>query len=279
MGAGGAGGEGLESPMLNLSGLSNRSLLGKAARLPLRLVPGWMELRILQGPLKGKRWVAGSSNHGCWLGSYEFDKQKELAAALRPGMTCYDVGANVGFYSLLFSELVGASGAVVAFEPVPRNCRFLRRHLAINKCHNVVVQELALGDWDGAARFDEGPGNSQGRLSESGIMDVTCARIDTLIANGAIAPPYLMKMDVEGAEAAVLKGGAEVLSRYKPTIFLATHGKQVHWECCRFLGELGYDLTPIGGRALETCDELVARPAVPSAPKAQADPSYLRRLH
>jgi FkbM family methyltransferase len=220
-----------------------------------------MQVRIVQGPLRGKRWVAGSSNHGCWLGSYEFDKQREIAATVRPGMTCYDIGANVGFYTLLFSELAGARGAVVAFEPTPRNCRFLRRHVSINGCGNVAVQELALGNFDGVTRFDEGVDTSQGHLSATGSLAVRCARIDTLIAAGAIAPPDVMKIDVEGAEAAVLAGGAEVLARCKPTIFLATHGKQVHLECCRFLSALGYRLAPIGGAAIETCDEIVARPS------------------
>jgi len=224
-----------------------------------------MEVRVVQGPLRGKRWIAGSSNHGCWLGSYECDKQKDLAAAVRPGMVCYDVGANVGFYTLLFSELTGIRGTVAAFEPLPRNCRLLRRHLSLNGCANVVVHELALGDLDGMARFDDAAGHTQGHLSAAGVLEVRCARIDTLVAAGAIAPPDLMKMDVEGAEAAVLKGAAEVLSRYKPAIFLATHGRQVHVECCRFLSGLGYDLAPIGGAALETCDEIVARAIRPQA--------------
>ena len=245
--------------MLNLSGLSNRSLLGKAIRLPLRLVPDWMEVRIVQGPLRGKRWVAGSANHGCWLGSYEFGKQQEIAATVRPGMICYDIGANVGFYTLLFSELAGARGVVVAFEPTPRNCRFLRRHVSINGCANVAVQELALGNFDGVTHFDEGVDASQGHLSATGSLAVRCARIDTLIAAGAIAPPDVMKIDVEGAEAAVLAGAAEVLARCKPTIFLATHGEQAHSECCRILSRLGYDAAPLTGSAIEECDEIVAR--------------------
>lgn len=227
--------------------------------MPLRLVPGWMEVRVMQGPLKGKRWVAGSSSHGCWLGSYEFDKQREIAAAVRPGMTCFDIGANVGFYTLLLSQLAGPEGAVVAFEPVPGNCRFLRQHVKMNSCGNVAVQELALADLDGIARFDTTADSSQGHLSALGSLSVNCARMDSLIAAGAISPPNLMKVDVEGAEAAVLQGAVEVLARHKPVIFLATHGPRPHRECCRLLDRLGYRLAPINGTSLENCDEIVAR--------------------
>lgn len=245
--------------MLDLSGISNRSFVGRALRLPLRLIPDCMEVRIIQGPMRGKRWVAGSSNHGCWLGSYEFAKQREIAAAVRPGMVCFDIGANVGFYTLLFSELGGPQGSVVAFEPVPENCGFLRRHVSLNRCHNVVVQELALADFDGTARFDATHSSSEGHLSDAGSLVVRCARIDSLIAAGKIAPPDLMKVDVEGAETAVLEGAAKLFARRKPIIFLATHGERPHAECCRLLKQLGYRLTPLNGPPLETCDELVAR--------------------
>ena len=52
--------------MVNLSGVSNSKFVGRVLRLPLRLIPTEAEVRILQGPLRGKRWIAGSSNHGCW---------------------------------------------------------------------------------------------------------------------------------------------------------------------------------------------------------------------
>lgn len=93
--------------MINFSGISDSKFVGRALRLSLRLVPEQAKVRILQGALQGKRWIAGSSNHGCWLGSYEAAKQRKMTGLVRPGMVCWDVGANVGFYTLLFAELVG----------------------------------------------------------------------------------------------------------------------------------------------------------------------------
>lgn len=247
--------------MFDFSGISNQSFLGRAARFPLRFVPDRTELRILQGPLKGKRWIAGSSNHGCWLGSYELQKQREMAVAVHPGMVSFDIGANVGFYTLLLSKMVGPRGSVIAFEPVPRNCDFLRRHVAINRCTNVLVQELAVADFDGIAYFDPTQSSSQGHLTERGSLRVTCAQIDSLVAADEIPPPHIMKIDVEGAELAVLEGASRVLARNKPMIFLATHGEQAHDACCRKLGRMGYRLAPVTGATLATCDEIVAVPA------------------
>lgn len=97
--------------MINFSSISSSKFIGRMLRLPLRLVPRELEVRILQGPLRRKRWIARSSEHGCWLGSYEAAKQERMIEFVRPGMVCWDVGANVGFYTLLLAELVGGAGS------------------------------------------------------------------------------------------------------------------------------------------------------------------------
>src|SRR5688572_25202486 len=117
---------------MNFSGLSNQSLAGKILRQPLKLIPPGTHVRILQGRLRGKRWIAGSSTHGCWLGSYESDKRQLFESSITPGDVVFDIGANVGFYTLLASDLVGSSGHVYSFEPVPRNIEFLNEHLSLN---------------------------------------------------------------------------------------------------------------------------------------------------
>src|SRR5689334_1113570 len=104
-------------PMINFSTLSRQGILGRAARLPLRLIPSGARMPVLQGPLKGMRWTAGAHTHGCWLGSYELSKQQLFARTLKPGGVLYDIGANAGFYTLLGSRLLGPEGRVYAFEP------------------------------------------------------------------------------------------------------------------------------------------------------------------
>src|SRR6266568_1109680 len=86
---------------INFSALPVGSRTGRILRTFLRLVPREMVVPVLQGRLRGARWIVGSSTHGCWLGTYESPKQHAFAAALRPGDLVVDAGANAGFYTLL----------------------------------------------------------------------------------------------------------------------------------------------------------------------------------
>src|SRR5436853_6940153 len=104
---------------VNFSKVGRGSIVGRMGRAALGLVPKRAVGPILQGELKGCKWVVGSSIHGCWLGSFEFEKQQLFRQYVKPGMTVYDIGANVGFYTLLSSRLAGSEGAVYSFEPLP----------------------------------------------------------------------------------------------------------------------------------------------------------------
>ena len=243
--------------MINFSGVSGSKLAGRAMRLPLRLIPDSAVVRILQGPLRGKRWIAGSSNHGCWLGSYELLKQKRVIELVRPGMVCWDIGANVGFYTLLFAEVAGPRGKVFAFTPLPGNIDLLRRHIRMNGFGNVRVLAGALGGFDEDVRFDPGPGTSMGHIASEGSLKVACWRADTLLATGEVEAPDIIKIDVEGAEAEVLRGARRAMERH-PVIFLATHGEKVHGECVKLLLASGYEVRALDGGPPEGTDEIAA---------------------
>jgi FkbM family methyltransferase len=243
---------------MNSSELSRNTLLGKIARLPLALVPREMVVPILGGRLRGKRWIAGSAIHRCWLGFYECGKQQQISREVRPGTVFHDVGANVGLYSLLAAELVGP-GRVFAFEPVPRNLAYLRKHLALNRVANVEVLGVALSDTNGCARFEIEQTGFMGRLSGDGGITVPTATLDSLVEGGKVLPPNYVKMDIEGAELLALRGARETFQRYRPVLFLATHGCQVHSECCRLLESWGYECRPLQGDSLGDLREVVAR--------------------
>ncbi|MRS05344.1 FkbM family methyltransferase, partial [bacterium] len=85
---------------MNFSAIPDNSI-GKLLRVILKLIPAGTQVRIIQGRLKGRKWIVGSSVNGCWLGSYELDKQKLIEKTIQPGEVVYDLGANVGFYTLL----------------------------------------------------------------------------------------------------------------------------------------------------------------------------------
>lgn len=175
----------------------------------------------------------------------------------------FDVGAHIGYYTLLFSRLVGPEGRVVAFEPSPRNLPVLRWHVARNGCANVQVEAVAVSDETGAARFAAGTGSGTGRLAESGTVEVRTIRLDDYVDAGGPMPDVL-KIDVEGAELAVLRGAVGVLRDARPAILLSTHGADVHRACIGLLREHGYELTPVLGGDVERAPELLCMPAAPA---------------
>jgi FkbM family methyltransferase len=248
--------------MFNFSGVDSRGAVGRVLRWPLRLLPGNLRMPIWQGRLRGKKWIVGSSDHGCWLGSYEFEKQRVIAGLVRPGAVFLDVGAHVGFYTLLASVLTGDGGRVFAFEPLPRNLEDLRRHLDMNGVRNVTVFRAAVSDHPGEALFHEGPSSSSGRLDENGAFVVDLVSLDDLLLRGAIPLPDFVKIDVEGAKWSVLEGARRLLTLGRPTIFLATHGSGVRARCLDLLQSLGYGCRPLTGTpGGGPCDEVVASKA------------------
>ena len=231
------------SPKAN--GVSVMSLFGRLARLPLRLVPHNAVVPIMTGKLRGARWIVGSAIHRCWLGFYEYDKQRMIAKRVKSGTVFYDVGANAGFYTLLASRLV-ADGSVFAFEPVPRNLSYLRKHIAINRTSNVEVLDVAVSDANGTASFEVENTGYMGHLTARGGIEVATVTLDSLVAQGKILPPNFIKMDIEGAELAALQGASNIFQCYRPVLFLATHGRAVHTECRQLLESWGYDWRELG---------------------------------
>lgn len=225
------------------------------------ILPNNMIVPILQGRLKGKKWIVGSSNIECALGSYEYEKRILFEKEVSKSSVVYDIGAHVGFYTLLASELVREGGRVIAFEPALRNLKYLKKHLEINHCDNVIVVEAAVSDKSGSSHFNEGHNSSMGHLSENGDLTINTVSIDELVGNGKIPTPDYIKIDVEGAELLVLKGAKSTLINYSPKIFLATHSHRVpnvHIDCCNFLASLGYKLKPIVGADLYATREIFA---------------------
>ena len=243
---------------MNFTSISNKSILGRIMRFPLKFIPSGIKVPILQGKLKGKKWIVGSFNHGCWLGSYEYKKQTLFAETVTEGAVVYDVGAHVGFYTLLASEIVGQSGKVIAFEPLPQNLHYLNKHLSLNQCGNVKVIEAAVAEESGTTFFTKGISSSMGYLSSTGDYEVKVVSLDNLVLNREIPYPDYMKIDVEGAELLVLSGAKKILNDFAPVIFLATHGADIHKQCCDFLKSAGYHLQSIEEKNIYETDEILA---------------------
>jgi len=246
---------------INWSGIDSQSACGRVLRMPLRLLPGGKIMTIRRGPAAGMKWIAGSADHGCWLGTYELAKQRALDRFIRPGMTIYDIGAQAGFYSLFFSRLVGTGGTVYAFEPCPYEARHLLDHIQMNAVQNVHVIQAAVWSETGLSALSVDRGQTQNTLCADGD---SLLRVPTLSLDGlGLPPPDLIKMDVEGAESAVLTGAAQMLHDQRPIVFIALHGADQRRICFELLSASRYAMFGLDGiritRQIEV-DEICAMP-------------------
>jgi FkbM family methyltransferase len=249
--------------LINFSAVRADTFTGKIVRYPFRVLRRDLVVRILQGPLRGRKWIVGSFLHGCWLGSYELEFQKLLAREVKPGGVFYDIGANVGFYSLLAALLVGP-GHVYAFEPLPGNLIYFHKHMELNDIRNVELTEVAVSDEVGTAPFFLEETRGMGNLGPGGSINVQTTTLDALLHDQKMAPPDYIKMDIEGGEYRALRGAVECFARYRPTLFLATHGSAVHNDCCQLLDEWGYQVQIVRQTATDRA-EILARPKVQHA--------------
>ena len=211
------------------------------------MIPRKITMPILQGPLRGGKWIVAAASHACWLGTYETDATALMSEAIRPGNVFFDLGAHAGYHSLYASKLVGPSGQVWSFEPNPGNAHFIRKHIDLNRAENIKVMEYAVSDVNGESTFDDGVNCFSGHLSENGSRKVRTISIDSEVASGQLPVPDYLKIDVEGAEFKVLSGAIETLRRRRPFVLLETHEwipglEPVRDECSRLLAALNYDV-------------------------------------
>jgi FkbM family methyltransferase len=166
---------------------------------------------------------------------YEADVAHILGRVLRKGDVVIDVGANIGFFTVLASILVGPTGRVVAFEPGADNLVRLRANLAHNDCQNVTVIEKAVTNQVGEIEFfintQNAGGNAlwdisqwPGYVEENGVpmhVTVPATTLDAEWAQLGLPTPKVIKIDVEGAEQRVLEGARELLASQTPHFVIA----------------------------------------------------------
>lgn len=226
---------------------SGQTHIGKILRSPLALIPPNLRAVVLRGRLRGTRWIVGSHTHGCWIGNYERNAQALFEECIRPGDVVYDVGANVGFFTLLAARLAGPRGSVVAFEPLPANLEYLREHVRMNAAHTVSVLDVAVAAAPGEGNFAV-RGRAVGGLSAEGEIKVRVSSIDALVESRVIPPPDFIKIDIEGGEDAALAGARKTLEKHHPRLLVGLHNWQAQDSCIEQLRSLGYQLVkPLPG--------------------------------
>jgi FkbM family methyltransferase len=241
--------------------LARRVRSGRASRALLRTAAGWYG----RAPVP----IAGGLGHLLYVstadlpldhahaglivrGTLEPPVQEALRRLLAPGDVFYDIGANVGFFTLVGARLVGPAGRVVAFEPVPWCARAVGRNIELNGFQHAQIQQRAVGAADGSARLLVVGEASWSHLESTGRhadvreeIDVEVVCIDSLVAAGSIPPPDVLKIDTEGAELQVVEGARETIARHRPAIVCELHDTNEAFVA--LMDELGYATSNLDG--------------------------------
>ncbi|MGQ0503472.1 MAG: FkbM family methyltransferase [Panacagrimonas sp.] len=203
----------------------------------------WMRIPVQSGPLKGM-WIGVNCGMRFIRGDYDRSAVATLTAALKPGMVMYDIGAHVGYLSMVAARVVGDSGRIVAFEPLDLNLSYLRGHVRSNRIANIQIVDACVGEKPGSIAFDLGKGTGRGRMVESSAGVMRVVSIDDQVLNQGLPPPRFIKMDVEGAELMALQGAEKTLRAHRPDLFVSVHSALLRQQCSDFLTRLGYAIQP-----------------------------------
>lgn len=219
------------------------------------------------GPARGLNYpIKLPEDKGIWLGTYELELATQIAAAVQPGDICLDVGGWHGFFGGVMA-LAGAE-RVFIFEPLPANIAQIRRMMQLNPQLSLDLIDAAVGDKDGTIEFCVMRDSSMGKVANSSFqqenqshrqIQVRVTTLDQWSNRGTDVAPSVIKIDVEGAELLVLRGGHELLAARKPRLFIEAHSHSLAGDCQQLLEQLDYDVHTLESSEREIC-HLVASP-------------------
>ena len=203
-----------------------------------------------------------------WLGTYEPELQAAAAELVKPGMTVYDVGANIGYISLLLAQRLGAHGRVYAFEALPANLERLEANLELSGyAGRVTVVPAAVVEQERQVRFLVGPSGGMGKADGSaGRQDVAYSQsievaglsLDSFVYRDGNPAPQVVKMDIEGGEVLALPGMRRLLEEARPLVLLELHGQEAARAAWEAFAQARYRLYPMHDRRapIRSIDEL-----------------------
>jgi|TARA_B100001971_G_C18120684_1_gene499271 FkbM family methyltransferase len=188
-------------------------------------------------------------------GLWEPEVTQFISSKVRQGMTVFDIGADIGYYSLLLAKLVGPTGLVFSFEPIPKAKWYLDKNIEMNGLDNVRSFDFALFDEPGVACLEAPLTLSKINLSKKKLsgkdIQVEMKVFDEWKAKGELNRVDLVKLDVEGAELNVLRGMKATLQNQKPAILVEVHSQELKSfgfspsDLIEFLSEFGYQIDPV----------------------------------
>jgi FkbM family methyltransferase len=200
------------------------------------------------------------------LSSHEQTAFRDLEGIVRPGMTVYDIGANLGLYSTHFSRWIGSEGWLYAIEPNPICVSFLRANLERARVRNFSILPVAVASRRSDITFSINYGSSligvgrdaPGAGKAGHQIRVAGESLDALIATLKLRQPDFIKLDVEGAEASAVAGMMGTLEQSRPGFMIELHGREAAAATLRCLAPLGYQyLLSSTGARYPTADALL----------------------
>jgi FkbM family methyltransferase len=257
----------LKKFLLNLAAFAARVLPNRLKQAIYRIKPlalfirgglnraapvGLVEVRVAGGDLRGYTIQLDMQiDKDYWLGTYEPELQAALHELIPAGAVIFDVGANIGYVSLLLAKAAGEAGRVFAFEALPSNVAQLRRNVALNSMEGrVTVVDRAVTQTSGPVRFLVHTSGGMGKAAGSAGRDdryqsevtVPGTSLDEFVYGEGNPPPQVVKMDIEGGEVLALPGMRRLLAEARPLMLMELHGPESSRAAWDALTSAGYQV-------------------------------------
>jgi FkbM family methyltransferase len=229
---------------------------------------GLTEIQVAAGELSGIKLLLDlQTKKDYWLGTYEPELQNAAHEFVRRGMVIFDVGANIGYISLLMARLSGENGHVFSFEALPNNVELLQKNIALNHLESIIeVVPKAVVDASHSVSFLLHSSNAMGKALGSAGRDehyeqeikVVGITLDDFVFTEGNPAPDLIKMDIEGGEVLAIKGMQRLLKEKHPLIFIELHGEEAARAMWLALSTASYEILKMekGYKRINSVDEL-----------------------
>jgi FkbM family methyltransferase len=253
--------------LLNLAACAARILPNPAKRAIYKIKPlarfirsrlnraaphGLTQVKVAAGDLAGYIILLDMQiDKDYWLGTYEPELQAALHELIPSGAIIYDVGANIGYVSLLLAKAAGIHGHVYAFEALPGNAEQWLQNVALNGMESrLSLYAGAVTDCAGPVRFlvhaSGGMGKAAGSAGRAdqyqSEISVPGISLDEFVYRQGNPPPQVVKMDIEGGEVLALPGMRRVLAEARPLMLMELHGPESSRAAWETLTAAGYTI-------------------------------------